>query len=137
MNQRTIYFKYHPQVYRERMPIFWWVSKLAHIRFIVRELTSVFVAAFAVELLTVVRSIYTGPQAYASFQAWLQTPLSLALHLIGFLFVVFHSVTWFSLAPKAMVLRVGSLRIPDGAIVAGNVFGWIVFSLLLSWIVLG
>ena len=136
MNLERNYIKYRPEAYRERMPIFWWVSKLAHIRFIIREITSVFVAAFAVELLLVVRSIYTGPQAYTSFLAWLQTPLSLSLHLIGFLFVLFHSFTWFNLAPKALVIRVGKLRIPDAAILAGNFFGWIAFSALLGWVIL-
>jgi fumarate reductase subunit C len=137
MSRDTTYSKYQPNVYRERMPIFWWVSRLAHIRFITRELTSVFVASFAIELLFLVRDVYAGPQAYALFVVWLQTPLSLALHGVGFLFVVFHSFTWFNLAPKAMVIRVGTIRIPDMAIVVGNFLGWIVFSLLIAWIILG
>ena len=136
MKREASYSKYRPEPYRERMPIFWWVNRWAHIRFIARELTSVFVAAFAIELLLLVRSVYAGPQAYALFLVWLQAPLSLALHAVGFLFVAFHSFTWFNLAPKALVIRVGKLRIPDAAIVGGNFFGWIVFSVVLAWLML-
>ncbi len=136
MNRDTAYSKYHPNAYRDRTPIFWWVGRWIHVRFIARELTSVFVALFAVELLLFVRALSSGPEAYGSFLTWLQTSLSLVLHFIGLLFVLFHSITWFNLAPRAMVIRVGKIRIPDALIVAGNFFGWIAVSALLVWVIL-
>lgn len=136
MNLNTSYSKYQPKVYHERTPIFWWIHRWVHIRFIARELTSVFVALFAIELLFFVRAIYAGLESYASFVSWLDTPLSLVLHAIAFLFVIFHSVTWFNLAPKALVLKLGTKQIPGTAIVAANFLSWIVLSILLVWLIL-
>ena len=68
--------------------------------------------------------------------AWLQTPLALILHAIALVMVLYHSITWFSLAPKAMVLRVGSKRIPGWAIAGANFAAWGVFSAALAWIIL-
>ena len=36
----------------------------------------------------------------------------MVLNVITFVFVVFHAVTWFNLAPKAMVVHLGGKRLP-------------------------
>ena len=136
MSHYPRYKKYRPKLYRKRLPIFWWVRKWPHARFILRELTSVFVAFYAIVLLLHVRALSAGPEAYADFMAWLQTPLALILHAIALVMVLYHSITWFSLAPKAMVLRVGSKRIPGWAIAGANFAAWGVFSAALAWIIL-
>ena len=136
MSHYPRYRKYRPKVYRERMPIFWWIRKWPHTRFILRELTSVFVAFYVIVLLLHVRSLSAGPEAYADFMAWLQTPLALALHTVALAMVLYHSVTWFSLAPKAMVVRVGHTRIPGWAIAGANFAAWGVFTAVLAWIIL-
>ncbi len=136
MAQNPHYTPYHPKWYRTRMPIFWWVNKWAHIRFILRELTSLFVAFYVLVLLFEIRALAQGPEAYAGFLAWLKSPASLVLHFITLLFVLFHSVTWFSLAPKALVIRVGKKPVPGVAIMAANFIAWGVVSLVIAWIML-
>ncbi len=136
MTPRLQYSKYHPKWYRTRMPIFWWVHKWAHTKFILRELTSVFIAFYALVLLGQIRALTQGPEAYASFLDWLQSPVSIGLHLLAFVFVVFHSVTWFHLAPKALVLRLGTKRVPDRVIIGVNYIAWGIFSLVVAWIIL-
>jgi len=118
------------------MPIFWWVRKWVHARFVLRELTSLSVAFYALVLLFHIRALSQGPEAYASFSAWLRTPGFIVLHAIAFLFVIFHSVTWFNLAQKALVIRVGKTRIPGSVIVGVNYFAWAVFSLAMAWMIL-
>jgi len=118
------------------MPIFWWVRKWSHAHFITRELTSVFVAFFAIELLFLLRTLTVGQEAYDAFLAWLQTPIALGLNAIAFLMILFHSITWFNLAPKAMVIRVGEVRIPPVVIAGLNYAGWFVFSAALAWFIL-
>ena len=136
MTSNSEYLKYQPKLYRRRTPIFWWVHKWAYIKFITRELTSVFVASYALVLLFQIRALTRGPETYAIFLAWLKTPLSIMLHAIAFLFVVFHSITWFNLAPKASVLRLGRRHVP-GIVIAGlNYLAWIVFSVMIVWIIL-
>jgi fumarate reductase subunit C len=137
MPHNSRYTKHHPKWHRERTPIFWWVHKWVHFRFITRELTSVPVALYALVLLFQIRALAQGPEAYASFLAWLKTPFSIALHAIAFLLVLFHSLTWFNLAPKALVIRIGKKRIPGGVIAASNYVAWVVFSVAIAWMMLG
>ncbi len=136
MNQNPHYTKHHPRWYRVRMPIFWWVHKWVHAKFILRELTSVAVAFYAMVLLFQIRAVAQGPEAYASFLAWHKTPVAIVLHAIAFLLVIFHSVTWFNLAPKALVVRLGKKRLPDFVIAASNYAAWAVFSAAVVWIIL-
>lgn len=130
------YTKYHPRWYRKRMPIFWWVHKWTHVTFILRELTSVFVAFYALVLLLQIRALTQGPGAYANFLAWLETPVSIVLHAIALVSVVFHSVTWFNLAPKALVIRLGKKRIPGVVIATLNYIAWVALSSVVAWIML-
>ena len=136
MAQNPDYTQYHPKWYRQSIPIFWWLRKWAHAKFILRELTCLAVAFYALVLLLQVRALASGPEVYANFVAWLKTPLSVALHLVAFLFVLYHSITWFNLSPKALVFRVGKKRIPGGMIAASNYAAWGVFTALIAWIML-
>ena len=55
------------------------------------------------------------------------------LHTVAFFFVLFHAMTWFNLAPKAMVLRLGGKRVPDSVISRPNYFAWLVASAVVAW----
>ena len=48
------YRRHHPKWYRPRVPIFWWLSERAYVKFIGREMTSVLVAYSAVMVLVLV-----------------------------------------------------------------------------------
>jgi fumarate reductase subunit C len=130
------YSRFQPKSYNTRMPIFWWIRKWAHIKFITRELTSVPIALYAIVLLIHIRAVATGPEAYADFLAVLRTPISIALHAVTFLCVIFHSITWFNLAPKALVIRLRNKRLPAALISAINYVAWIIFSATIAWIFL-
>lgn len=134
MTQNPQYTPYHPKWYRTRMPIFWWVHKWKHLRFIMRELTSVPVACYALVLLWHVRAVAQGPEAYAAFLARLKTPVSIGLHAIALVCVLFHSLTWFYLAQKALVVRVGGTPIPGVVIVALNFVAWGLCSAVIAWL---
>jgi fumarate reductase subunit C len=51
-------------------------------------------------------------------------------------FVIFHAVTWFNLAPKAMAIRVGGSRVPDLLIAAPNYVAWLAISASIAWLLL-
>ena len=137
MNREVNYSKYRPKLYRIRTPIFWWLRKWSSIKFITRELTSLFVAMYAVVLILQLRALAHGPDSYAAFVSWLKTPGSIVLHGVAFVFVIFHSITWFNLAPKAIVIRIGKKRLPGGLIAASNYIAWAFFSVLIAWLELG
>ncbi len=127
------YTEYHPRWYRSRVSTWWWLTRWPYLKFILREISSVFVAWFVVVLLLQIRALSRGPDAYARFQHWLQNPLVLWLNLITLFFVVFHAITWFNLAPSAMAVRFRGKRVPDLFIVGANFAAWVAVSLVVAW----
>lgn len=128
--------EYLPKSYHPRVSTYWWLTRWVYLKFILREMSSVFVAWTVVLTLLQVRALSRGPAEYAEFQSWLQSPLLLAINTISLFFVVFHAVTWFNLAAKAMVIRVGGRRVPNLAISAPNYAAWLVASGVIAWILL-
>jgi len=128
------YTLYHPTWYRPRMSVFWWLHKASYAWFVARELTSVFVAYFAVLLILQLRALAAGAEAHARFLSRLASPEFVVLDTIALLFVVFHAVTWFNLSPTALVVRVRGTRVPDRAVAAANYAAWMVLSFAVAWI---
>ena len=83
------------KLYRRPMSFWWWLERRVYFKFIVRELTCLFVGAFAILTLLQVRAVGAGPESYAAFAAMLRSPACIAFSVVAFLFVVFHAVTWF------------------------------------------
>ena len=119
------------------MPIFWWLRQLSYIKFIVRELTSLAVAYSAVLLLTQIWVLSRGEEAYERFAALLQSPPALILHGLVLLALLFHTVTWLNLAPRALVVRLGGRRLPDAAVLAAHYLALLLASGLVAWVLLG
>lgn len=136
MSTEVRYTLHHPKWYRRRVSVWWWLQKRSYAQFVLREITSVFVAFFAVVSLWQLRALGEGPEAYAHFLARLKSPLFLALHGVTFLFVLFHSITWFNLAPKAMVVRLRGKRVPDFVIAGLNYLAWLGASAAVAWLLL-
>src|SRR5438876_9627191 len=127
------YTEYHPRWYRTHVSTWWWLARWPYLKFILREISSVFVAWFVVVLLLQIRALSHGPDAYARFEHWLQNPGIVLLNLIALFFVVFHAITWFNLTPRAMVVRLRGKRVPDRWIVSANYAAWAAGSLVVGW----
>jgi fumarate reductase subunit C len=136
MNATSAYTAYHPRRHRPRVSTYWWLWQRAYQKFILRELSSVSVAYFVVLLLLQLHALSHGPEAYAAFLEWLQAPHIIALNSVSLFFVLFHTVTWFNLAPRAMVVRVGGKRVPDLLIAGSNYVAWLVVSVAMAWLIL-
>lgn len=127
---------YQPRLYRRRPSTFWFVERRSYLVFVLRELSSLFVAWFVVFLLLLLRAIGAGAAAYQEFVAWSAQPWMLALNVVALAFVILHAVTWFALAPDAMVLKVRGRRVPRGQIIAGHYVTWAAVSAFLAWLIL-
>lgn len=136
MKETSSYTAYHPKWYHQRVSTYWWLWQPAYLKFILRELSSVPVAYFVVLILLQLRALTQGPDAYAAFQACLQTPVAIVLNVISFFFVLFHTITWFNLAPRAIVVRVRGKRMPDRLIAGSNYVAWLVVSVVVAWLIL-
>jgi len=130
------YSEFHPRWYRRPVSVYWWIGQRQYLKFILRELSSVFVAIFVVETLFQLSALKAGPQAYAAFQATLASPWMIALNLVCILFVLFHTITWFNLAPSAMPVRLGGKRVPAALVAAPSYVMWVVISAAVYWFVM-
>jgi fumarate reductase subunit C len=123
--------------YRQRLPLFWWTKRRSYATFMLREMSSLFVAVFVVELLFLVRAVANGPAAYDGFLAVMANPAMIVLNLVALAFVLLHAVTFANLTPRAMVVRLRGRTVPPRAILAGVYFGWLVVTAFLAWLVVG
>jgi fumarate reductase subunit C len=130
------YTQYHPKWYRRPVSVFWWLESWSYARFVLRELTSVGVAFFAAVTLWQVWALGDGEQAYVAFQASLASPFLIALHVLALVLVVYHSITWFNLAPTAMAVRIKGKKVPDVVIAGANYAAWVVLSAGLAFILM-
>jgi len=137
MNQPPPYRAFHPRWYRPRMSTWWWLKRRSHVAFILRELSSIFVAWFVIFFLLLVAAVSRGEIAYWEFLSWAARPGTLLLNLVSLSFIVFHAVTWFNLTPQALVVRLRGRRVPGPLIAASNYAAWVLLSALVAWLVLG
>lgn len=128
MSAQHHYTPYHPKWYRQPVSVWWWLERWTFTKFVLRELTSVSVGYFAVVLLLELRALRRGPEAYADFLGLMKSPLFGVLNGIALLFILYHTLTWFHLTPKALVVRLGGMRLPDSLIIALNYLAWIALS---------
>ena len=123
--------------YHRPVPNTWWLKRKPYVLFMIRELTSIFVAGYCVFLLVFIYKLTQGADVYGNFIDVLKSPSSVALHLIALTFVLYHTITWFNLTPKILVLYKGEERISQG-LVAGTFYaGWVVVSVIVALFVLG
>ena len=128
--------EYLPKSYHTRVSTYWWLARWPYFKFILREASSIFVAWIVIVTLLEIRALRSGPADYAEFQEWLRSPLILALNAVSFGFILFHAITWFSLAPKAMAVRVRGKRLPGLAIAGPNYIAWVAISAGVAWVLL-
>jgi len=128
------YRLHHPQWYRRRMPIFWWLRRWPYTRFITRELTSVAVGYSAVLLVATIWAAWRGEGAYQRLSTLALSGPALLLHLVVLAALLYHTVTWLNLAPRAIVVYLAGRRVPDRLILAAHYLAWLVVSGGIVWI---
>lgn len=131
------YTEFHPRWHRPRMSVFWWVGRRSYLVFVLRELSSVFVAWTVVFLLLLVHAVSQGGKQYRQFLNLSSNPWMLALNVVTLAFLLFHAITWFNLAPSAMVVRLRGKRVPRSAIAGAHFAGWALLSALVAWLIVG
>ena len=130
------YTSYPPKGYRVRMSTYWWLGRWPYLKFILREISSVFVAWFVIETLLQINALIDGPEAWLEMQDFFMNPIVIGVNVISLFFVCFHAITWFNLAPKAMAVRMGGKRVP-GILIAGPQYvAWAVVSAAVAWLLL-
>jgi fumarate reductase subunit C len=120
--------------YQQPVSLFWWTRRRSYLMFVLRELSSVAVAWFVVHFLLLVTAVHRGSGTYQEFLDWSASPLILLVNLVALAFVVLHAVTWFSLAPKALVVRMQGQQVPPQMIAAGHFGAWVAVSAVVAFV---
>ena len=119
------------RLYHRKMSATWWLKKQSYFLFMLRELSSVFIAIFLVVFLIQIYQLTRGPEAYAAFAQKLSSPGWIIFNLITFLFALYHSITWFQSSAIVLPLRIGERELPRNLFVALNVGALVVVSLVI------
>ena len=130
------YGGFYARWYKPRLSRLWWLRRPSYLLFVIRELTSVFVAWSVVFLLLMVRAVSQGDRGYQQFLELSRNPWMLALNVITLVLVVFHTITWFTVAPQAMVVRLRGRRVPGRMILLAHYAVWVVLTALVALVFL-
>src|SRR5205823_8153558 len=125
MSATSSYTPWHPRWYRTRVSTWWWLGNWHYLKFILRELSSIAVGLAVTMTLVQIAALRRGPEAYERFQHALRSPLLTVAGFLTLAFVLFHSITWFNLAPHALAVRVGGRRVPALAIALPHYLAWL------------
>ena len=117
---------YHPQ-----MPATWWLQKSSYLLFMLRELSSVFIAIFLIVYLVQIYQLTRGPEAYTAFAQNLSSPGWVVFHFLALLFSLFHSITWFQSTAVVMPLRIGARELPRQLMTGLNIAALIAVSIVI------
>ena len=122
--------------YVRPMPATWWLKRWPYTKFMIRDVTAIFIAGYCVFLMVLMWRAGQGSEQFRKTYEALQSPFSIALHVIAMIFAVIHSVTFFNLTPRVIVVYRGDEKVPEAAIAALHYAMWAVATLVLFIIAL-
>lgn len=117
--------------YQPRQSPWWWTKNPFFLRYMIREATSVFVLIYS---LLLILGLYQLKQGEAPWQQWLALvshPTVIVFNLLALAAALYHATTWFKLAPKIMVLRLGDWKLPESLMVTGQWIGMLLTTAIL------
>ena len=82
----------------------WWRRDPFFVRYMVREVTAVIVALYAVVLLFGIWRLSQGEVAWNGWLEAMRSPWSVAAHLVMLVAMAYHTYSWFEIMPKTMPL---------------------------------
>ena len=124
------------KVYQPSMPATWWLKKGSYFLFMMREFSSIFIAAFVLLFMYELFLLSKGAPTYGQFRESLRQPGYVTFFAIAFLFAIYHTITWFGAASKIQVVRLGSWKMPPAMVTGGAIVGWLAVSVAIALVYL-
>ena len=135
MNRRRGERDHHRyRAYVPTRPATWWLRDLKYLLFMMRELSSVFIAVFVVLYMYEMFLLSKGSTVHAAFQQSLRSPGFIAFYAVSLLFALYHSITWFGVVGRVQVVKIGKLKVPPSLVTAGAFGGWVVASAAVAYL---
>lgn len=116
---------------REVPPTTWYFRHPRYLRYMSREVTSLFVGAYCVLLVFGLGALAGGKDSYESFLLALQSPWSIAFHVAAFIAALYHATTWFNATQVAMKIQIGEDFLPGSTITGAHYVLWAALSIVI------
>jgi len=95
----------------------WWRRDPFFVRYMIRETTALIVAAYALVLLAGVLCLAQGEAAWNGWLAQMRNPVSILLHALMLVVMIYHTCSWFEIMPKTLpAMFVGGKRVSASTI---------------------
>lgn len=122
------------QPYRPGMPADWWLVRPSYVRYMLRELTCVFVGAYTGVWIAGLYALARGHAQWFAFLEALESGVGIVFQLVCLAFVLYHTVTWFALAPRTMPPTVTAQPGRARAITGAHYVVWAVITIGILWL---
>jgi fumarate reductase subunit C len=119
---------------RECPPTTWYFRQPRYLRYMSREITSIFIAAYCVLLVVGLQRLSQGPAAWEGFLLALRSPDSIVFHLLALTAAFYHAATWFNATQKAMPIQIGEGFVPGNIISGAHYAAWAVLSVAILFL---
>ncbi len=123
--------------YKTELGRTWWLKNPAFRAYMLREATVLPLVFFILCMLTGIYALGQGEHAWQGWVVVMGSPLVLALNTLALVASLYHAATFFVLFPRVMPIRLGSKKVPDNLIVAGQWAGVAGVFVLAAWIFWG
>jgi fumarate reductase subunit C len=100
-------------------------------RYMSREITSIFVGAYCMFLVVGLQRLAAGPSAWEGFLQALTSPASIVFQFLALVAAVYHAATWFNATQKAMPVQIGEDFVPGNVISGAHYVAWAVLSVVI------
>ena len=112
----------------------WFFKHPRYMRYMAREVTCIFIGAYTLILLVGIMRLAEGRAQYEAFLQALGAPSSVAFHVVALAFSLYHTFTWFNVAPKALPLQRGEEILPDSVVATAHYVIWVILTIVvLFW----
>ena len=120
-----------PQDYCPRVPVFWYLKRPGYVRYMLRELTCLWIGAYVIVLAIGLLRLAQGPAQWQEFWQAFSSPAGIVFQGVALLFTLYHTVSWFALAPSTMPIWRGEDRVPSSWIGLGHYVVFVLVSILI------
>jgi len=114
--------------YVREMTSEWIFRHPRYLRYMVREFSCLFIGGWTLMMVWGLKQLAEGPAAWGAFLECLQSPASIAFHVLTPGVATYHSITWLNLTPKALPLQLGEEFVPDITISGAHFAAWALLS---------
>jgi len=114
-------------------PTSWFFRHPRYMRYMAREITSIFIGAYCILLVVGLARLAGGRDSYEAFLLALHSPISIVFNLLALIAAVYHATTWFTATQKAMPVQIGENFLPGSWISGAHFVGWAVVSLVVLY----